>query len=67
MHPTDDKLHSELVLLRLVGATEGYLHLELLSSADNEVVRVVQRGVVLRPVALIRPFHHVHIPDVHKL
>lgn len=64
---TDDKLHSELVLSRFVGTIEGDLDLELLSSTDDEKVRVVQRGVVLHLVDLIWPLHHVHAPDVKIL
>lgn len=64
---TDGKLQSELVLGRFVGTIEGDLDLELLSSTDDEIVRVVQRRVVLQLVDLILPFHHVHVPDVKIL
>lgn len=64
---TDDKLHSKLVASRFVGTIEGDLDLELLSSTDDERVRVVKRGVVLGLVDLIRHPHHVHIHDVKKL
>ena len=61
---TDDKLHSKLVLSRFVRTVEGDLDLELLPSADDEIFRVVQHGVVLHLVVLIWLPHHVHIPDV---
>lgn len=64
---TDGKLHSELVFSRFVGTIEDDLDLELLPSTDDEIVRVVQHGVVLLLVDLIRPPHHVHVPDVKKL
>lgn len=61
---TNDKLHSELVLSRFIGTVEGDLDLELLSPADDEIVRLVHCGVVIYPVALIWLLYHVHIPDV---
>lgn len=64
---TDGKLQSELVLGWFVGTIEGDLDLELLSSTDDEIVRVVQRGMVLQLVDLIRLFHHVHIPNIKIL
>ena len=64
---TDDKLHSKLVARRFVGTVEGDLDLELLSSTDDERVRVVKLGVVLSLVDLIRAPHHVHGQDVKIL
>lgn len=64
---TDDKFHSELVLIRFVRTIESDFDLELLSTTDNEIVRIVKPSAVLLLVDLLFPFHHVHIPDVKKL
>lgn len=61
---TDDKLQGNLVLSGVVGPVEGDLDLELLTSADDEIVRVVVHGVVLHLVALVGAAHHVHVNDV---
>lgn len=64
---TDDKLHGEQVCGGYVGTVEDNLDLELLSSTDEEMVRVEQHGVVFLLVALIRLPHHVHLPNVQIL
>lgn len=37
-----------------------------MTSTDDEIVRVVQVGVVISLIALISPPHHIHIPDVQE-
>lgn len=64
---TNDKLHGKLVLVRFVSTTEGDLDLELLTSADDEIVAVVQVGAVVGLVGFVSPPHHVHIPDVQEV
>lgn len=61
---TDNKLQSELVFSRFVGTIKGHLDLELLSSANDEIVSVEQHGVVTHPVDLVCPLHHVYFKDV---
>ena len=58
---TNAKLHSELVLVGVVGPVEGDLDLELLAPANDQEVGVEAVRVVLLVVDLGPVLHHVHL------
>lgn len=64
---TDDELHSKLVLAGFVRTIETNLDLELLSSTDDEMLRVVVAAAVLLLVDFLFLSHHVNVRDVKEL
>lgn len=64
---TDDELHSKLVLAGFVRTIEKNLDLELLSSTDDEMLRVVVAAAVLLLVDFLFLSHHVNVHDVKEL